>query len=357
MRGFMAPQSNIGQQGFPSPFNMATHPNHQTANRAAPDFHTTEFRQTPNGGTFYYSHSVLYRTPGQGNRPPNAHEQVVNNFSSLLQGLMGHGTQRSAGGGDGTRSPPLQPPSFMGFTGGAAQQHGQRVHDPYPDVMNEFFGRPRDQPQNGNQQQGDPMNALMDMVRMVLNGQAGLLNHNGDAATSQQDFDRIMSQLLEQAQQGGGEPPADRDDVEAIPKITVNAEWLQEQEHTECTICMEEAKLGDELSSLWCGHWYHPFCIKTWLDAHGACPLCRKTLKQSRQEAEAKAAKDAKHARRERRRSSRPHGESSGTQERRGYHDDGAGDSGASSSRSGRNGEAQNSSSGGFFSSLFGRSR
>jgi hypothetical protein len=240
-------------------------------------------------------------------------------------------------------------PPFMGFPPGAptrdTQNHDQdHVHDPYPDIMNEFWGQPRAQGPGGAHP-GDPTATLLDMMRMVFSGQ--LNPHNADAATSQQDFDRIMSQLLEQAQQGGGEPPAEADDIEAIPKVKVDANWLAQQEHKECTICMEEAQLDDELSALWCGHWYHPFCIKTWLDAHGACPLCRKTLKESRQEAETKAAKEAKEVRRDRRRSSRPQAEGSGTQQRRSHHDDrGARDGSSSSRRESRAGDAQSSSRG-----------
>lgn len=141
---------------------------------------------------------------------------------------------------------------------------------------------------------------IMSMMRMILSGHPMMMGGSGDAAYSQEDFDRIMSQLLEQAQQGGGEPPAPAEEISRIPKITVDEAWLakQEGESKDCSICMEEVQLGEEISELWCGHWYHPFCIKQWLDAHGACPLCRKTLRDSREEWEAKNPKAAKSERR-----------------------------------------------------------
>jgi hypothetical protein len=141
----------------------------------------------------------------------------------------------------------------------------------------------------------------------------------GDAAYSQDEFDRIMSHLLEKAQGGGGAPPASRQDMATIPKKKVTQEWLESQESTECTICMDEAKHGTEVSELWCQHWFHTECIEMWLDTHDSCPHCRKTLQQGREEAEAKQSKSS---RRERRQSSRPHSHHN-------WH--GSGDSGGSS--------------------------
>lgn len=278
------------------------------------------------------------------NRSPDAHNQIINNFGDLLQGLLGN---IAANRNSPLNSPPLNSPPLRPRDPHRPQQPQQGV-DPMLNRTSQFFP-----PQNGTRSPvGPPMmggfqqddggmqaHPLLNMMRMVLSGHPAMMNGHGDAAYSQDDFDRIMSQLLDQAQQGGGEPPASQQEIARIPKVTVDQDWLDRQEHKECTICMEEAKLGDEISELWCRHWYHPFCIKQWLDAHGACPLCRKTLQQGREEWEAKNAESPK---RERRRSSKQHTHSHNSYDPRGYRDEGG-----SSGSSGGGGDAGNSSGGG----------
>jgi E3 ubiquitin-protein ligase RNF115/126 len=188
--------------------------------------------------------------------------------------------------------------------------------DAQNDIMSQFFGGSQTaarfpgpnmtgrSPMPQSPGEGLDPNPLLVMMRTLLSGHPMMMNGAGDAAYSQEEFDRIMSQLMEQSQQGGGEPPASQDEIRRIPKITVDQEWLDAQENKDCSICMEEAKLGDEISELWCGHWYHPFCIKQWVEAHGACPLCRKSLREAREEWE---AKNPSKPEKKRRRSSRPH--------------------------------------------------
>merc|ERR1711881_34678 len=279
--------------GGPFGFPFSNFASPQPANRAGgPEYHRAEYR-TPGGGLVVSSFTYSSGSASSSTTPQQAHpqSQVFNSLGGMLQGLLGNIMTNNR---NTTASPPpgSPPPGF---------------HD-----------------------DGDMPTNLMGMMRMILSGHPMLMGGHGDAAYSQEEFDRIMSQLLEQAQQGGGEPPASQEEIARIPKLTVDQAWLDKQENKDCSICMEEAKLGDEISELWCGHWYHPFCIKQWLDAHGACPLCRKTLRQSREEWE----KNEKSARRERRRSSRPNAGSrthSSSQDWHGYRNE-SGNSGGSGS-------------------------
>jgi len=47
----------------------------------------------------------------------------------------------------------------------------------------------------------------------------------------------------------------------------------EEYQHTEqtCAICLEEGPLAE----LYCGHRYHPQCIRIWLQKQTLCPCCR----------------------------------------------------------------------------------
>ncbi|KAG6413745.1 hypothetical protein SASPL_126459 [Salvia splendens] len=54
-----------------------------------------------------------------------------------------------------------------------------------------------------------------------------------------------------------------------------------------CSICQEEYEADDETGKLYCGHFYHIYCIKQWLRQKSSCPIC-KTLVASLTEEEAK---------------------------------------------------------------------
>ena len=43
----------------------------------------------------------------------------------------------------------------------------------------------------------------------------------------------------------------------------------------ECSICIDEFKLGEKMRILNCGHRYHLPCIDVWLMQHTSCPLCK----------------------------------------------------------------------------------
>lgn len=359
--GAMNPFNNhMGPFGFP--FSNFASP--QPANRAGgPEYHRAEYR-TPGGGLVVSSFTYSSGSASSSTTPQQAHpqSQVFNSLGGMLQGLLGNimtnNRNTTASPPPGSPPPGMQSP-FLHPRNANAPQQPQQVVDPLPNIMAQFFPpqqpgmRSPGSPPPGFHDDGDMPTNLMGMMRMILSGHPMLMGGHGDAAYSQEEFDRIMSQLLEQAQQGGGEPPASQEEIARIPKLTVDQAWLDKQENKDCSICMEEAKLGDEISELWCGHWYHPFCIKQWLDAHGACPLCRKTLRQSREEWE----KNEKSARRERRRSSRPNAGSrthSSSQDWHGYRNE-SGNSGGSGS--GGDGSASQGGIRDRLSSLFSRTR
>ncbi|EPS43461.1 hypothetical protein H072_2510 [Dactylellina haptotyla CBS 200.50] len=94
----------------------------------------------------------------------------------------------------------------------------------------------------------------------------------GDYAWSQQDMDRILSQLMEQ-HQGNAPPPASEENIKNLPKVHVSQ--AEVDEGTECVICQDEYKVDEEVVKLPCKHIYHEECVKRWLETHDACPICR----------------------------------------------------------------------------------
>jgi Ring finger domain len=112
----------------------------------------------------------------------------------------------------------------------------------------------------------------------------------GDVVWSQEEFDRIMSQLMEQS--GRNAPgPASADAISTLPKRTVDQNMIGDTGKAECTICMDEVAVGDVVTELYCKHWFHTQCITVWLNEHDTCPHCRKGIETAKEEAEAANSK------------------------------------------------------------------
>lgn len=119
-------------------------------------------------------------------------------------------------------------------------------------------------------QASNPLAALFGSLMGPASGQ------HGDAVYSQEAFDRIMSQLMEQHQSGGAPGPATEAAIHALPKRKVTEAMLDETTHqAECSICMDNVSVGEEVVVLPCSHWFHFACAEAWLKEHDTCPVCR----------------------------------------------------------------------------------
>ncbi|TAQ91077.1 hypothetical protein B7494_g650 [Chlorociboria aeruginascens] len=101
---------------------------------------------------------------------------------------------------------------------------------------------------------------------------------HGDAVYSQEAMDRIMSTLMEQHPTSNAPGPATPEDIAALPKKILDEEALGPEGKGECTVCMDDVHIGDEVIVLPCNHWYHEICATSWLNAHNTCPICRKGI-------------------------------------------------------------------------------
>lgn len=102
----------------------------------------------------------------------------------------------------------------------------------------------------------------------------------GDGVHSQEEFDRIISELIDQIAHapGTGAPPATRAAIGSLPKKTVDQEMLGTDGKVECSICIEDVELQTEVTVLPCTHWFHSNCIELWLSQHNTCPHCRRSI-------------------------------------------------------------------------------
>ncbi|CAI0448003.1 unnamed protein product [Linum tenue] len=78
--------------------------------------------------------------------------------------------------------------------------------------------------------------------------------------------------LASQSNGGGGQPPASKASIEAMPTVEIGGEGGIEGE---CVICLEEWKVGEVVKEMPCKHRFHGGCVEKWLGIHGSCPVCR----------------------------------------------------------------------------------
>lgn len=110
---------------------------------------------------------------------------------------------------------------------------------------------------------------------------ASLLNpanaRSGDAVYTQEALDNIISQLMEQ-NTSNAPPPATEEAIAALPKKQLDEKMLGPEGKGECSVCMDDVTLGDEVVQLPCSHWFHEQCASIWLKEHNTCPICRKGI-------------------------------------------------------------------------------
>lgn len=122
---------------------------------------------------------------------------------------------------------------------------------------------------------------LQNFLSIILgSGMGGINAVHGDAVYSQEHFDQIISQLMEAHPQSNAAPPATEDAIEKLEKKKLDKEMMGESGKAECTICIDDMTIGDEVTVLPCKHWFHGECVVLWLKEHNTCPICRSPIEK-----------------------------------------------------------------------------
>ncbi|EUC46333.1 hypothetical protein COCMIDRAFT_93178 [Bipolaris oryzae ATCC 44560] len=212
------------------------------------------------GGRFTYHGGVRLFPPG-GNGAGRA--EPVDELTNVMTGLF------AAFGA---------PPGHVhthGFPQGGAQGtfSGEHAHGPGERVM------------------GNPILNLFSAMGMMVPGAGNM----GDFVYSQEGLDRIVSQLMEQTATSNAPGPATQADIDALPRKEVTEEMLGEEHKAECSICMDEVNIGEQVTMLPCKHWFHHPCISAWLLEHDTCPHCRKGITKGGQDQSGNPASSGAH--------------------------------------------------------------
>ncbi|KAK8080731.1 hypothetical protein PG997_008549 [Apiospora hydei] len=125
---------------------------------------------------------------------------------------------------------------------------------------------------------GGPAGPGMDFPAILHHLFSTVLNPNavhGDAVYSQEALDRIITNLMEANPQSNAPPPASEDTIAKLPRKKLDEKMLGPELKGECTICIDDVGMGDEVIVLPCKHWFHDECVVLWLKEHNTCPICR----------------------------------------------------------------------------------
>ncbi|KAG7285367.1 hypothetical protein NEMBOFW57_009994 [Staphylotrichum longicolle] len=160
------------------------------------------------------------------------------------------------------------------------QQQQQGEHPANPEQQ-QPGSEPHPQPtQNQHQPNGPhpifpPNNLLATILTSLFNPANAVF---GDAVYSQEAFDRILTQLREQAQPGGA-PPASQAALDRLQVREVDDKMLAAcGGSSKCVVCVDDMAKGEKAAVLPCEHFFHGECVMPWLRLHGTCPVCRRSV-------------------------------------------------------------------------------
>jgi len=126
----------------------------------------------------------------------------------------------------------------------------------------------------------DPASELLISLQNLLGLLVDPANaRHGDAVYTQEALDRIISNLMESNPQSNAAPPASEGALANLERKKMDSDMLAGVGGSvECTVCIDEIKIAEEVVYLPCKHWFHEACVVMWLREHNTCPICRSSI-------------------------------------------------------------------------------
>ena len=186
----------------------------------------------------------------------------------------------------------------MSAAGSNQQQQPRMFQLQFQQPVNPYLLQPMDlQPQNPQQVGQNPFGGapafnpfamFQSFLGPLFGGAAGGAAVPGQVPGSDYFFGGThqLNDLIHQLMMAGGNgrfgsPPASAEAVAALPEFAFDSSSLQLSANSDCSVCLEEFKVGDVVRQLPCKHCFHsrePDCLGPWLAQHASCPSCRYLL-------------------------------------------------------------------------------
>ncbi|XP_053694194.1 E3 ubiquitin-protein ligase Iruka-like [Sabethes cyaneus] len=214
---------------------------------------------------------------------PQAIRLATDIFSnSILSPLL-----LSTGGAGDSRATDSEAPASLGDDGGDSAAGGATGGNAGGPYSMRLLGRHRNR-RRGVQNINNLDNILREILISVADGANGgaggtpmfFMGNPGDYAWGREGLDTIVTQLLNQMD-NTGPPPLEKEKIAEIPKVTISSEQVDMK--LQCSVCWEDFQIDEVVRKLSCAHIYHETCIIPWLELHGTCPICRKSLAPEQQ--------------------------------------------------------------------------
>ncbi|PTB42799.1 hypothetical protein M441DRAFT_359209 [Trichoderma asperellum CBS 433.97] len=272
---------------------------HDHSHDSDPDEADIEEHMIPPG--FHYRRSVLER-PGVPHHDPDV-DPVFERFIGLIHDLAppprrtgGSGMFQQRGGEEGRfGGPHIHRATFTNGSGSASVtifsgpssgffSSGSPTYDHHGDPFQAFFNnvlRDEAPPGGGREASGGNSPGFARGLQEILNLFNPAHAISGDAVYSQEALDQIITNLMEAHPQSNAAPPASTEALANLNRRPVDASMLDGESKTECTICIDDMKVGDLAAFLPCKHWFHEACVVLWLKEHNTCPVCRASIEKS----------------------------------------------------------------------------
>ncbi|KAK3226433.1 hypothetical protein Dsin_006295 [Dipteronia sinensis] len=131
--------------------------------------------------------------------------------------------------------------------------------------------------QVARQQQQQQQQYLTTMESVNLQVKIGGITTESESAYH--EIIRMVNEVIPEAEEEEEEMletvPASRSCIEALKKVRLGGMEEEVKQRCQCSICLNEFRVGLEVIRLPCLHAYHPDCIVKWLETSHMCPLCR----------------------------------------------------------------------------------
>jgi E3 ubiquitin-protein ligase RNF115/126 len=119
-------------------------------------------------------------------------------------------------------------------------------------------------------------NPILSLMFGSNNPFSGFLTRHtdGDAA-----FENLLNIIMQNDPNRYGSPPASQKEIKELKKEKIEKSNFEKFQSIDCSVCKENYKIEEEITTMPCTHVFHTDCLLPWLNLHNSCPVCRYELK------------------------------------------------------------------------------